>query len=174
LVGHLFGIALGAGGAFISDLLFLKSVRDRRISTTEMNFLLLASYCVTGGLILLILSGAGLFSLDSAEYLASSKFLAKITIVGIITSNGVFLHAVHIPRLRRPVGAQSVLAHEFSPRMLLLMSGVISTVSWASAIVLGAFESIPLSYEVILGGYGVILLFGLLFAYALRDHLIPS
>ena len=34
LIAHLFGLALGAGGAFISDILFLKSVKDRKITKT--------------------------------------------------------------------------------------------------------------------------------------------
>ncbi len=173
LIGHLFGLALGAGGAFISDLLFFKSIKDRVISKTEMGFLTLASHCVTTGLLLLIASGLGMFMLDTERYLASSKFLVKMTVVGIIAVNGILLHFIHIPRLKKHVRHQTALPHEFRYRMLMLGSGVISLVSWASAIVLGAFRSIPLSYEMIFSTYLAVVVSALLVAYTFRDYFVP-
>lgn len=174
LIGHLFGVALGAGGAFISDLLFLKSVRDRKISKTEIGFLSVASYAVTAGLVLLIGSGVLMFMLEPEKYLASAKFITKMSIVGIIVLNGVFLHWVHIPWLRRQVGARQVIPHEFSYRLFMLLSGTVSLVSWSSAIILGAFRSIPLEYGVLMSIYGAVLGSALCVAYLLRDHLVPS
>ncbi|OGG47506.1 hypothetical protein A3D66_00430 [Candidatus Kaiserbacteria bacterium RIFCSPHIGHO2_02_FULL_50_9] len=175
LTVHLFGIALGAGGAFISDAMFFKTARDNRISRTEMGFLLLGSRFVFAGLILLLVSGALLFSLDPERYLASSKFLAKMTVVAVIAVNGVFFHTTHIPRLRRHVGTHLPSSDEFGRyRMLLLGSGAVSLVSWALAIVLGTFKSIPFSYEVIVGGYVAVVALALLISFILRDYLLPT
>ena len=173
LIAHLFGLALGAGGAFISDILFLKSVKDRKITKTEIGLLSVASYCVTAGLILLIVSGAGMFSLDPERYLDSPKFLVKMTVVGIIILNGIFFHLVHIPRLRKQIARHTALPQEFKYRMLMLGSGVVSVVSWGSAIVLGAFRSVPLDYWTILSAYGAILLVALFLGYLMRNHVMP-
>ncbi len=173
LIVHLFGIALGAGGAFISDLLFFKSIRDKKITKTEMGFLILGSHCVTVGLCILVISGAGLFSLDPAKYLASSKFLAKMTVVAILALNGIIFHMVHIPRLKR-LAAGKISATIFKRyRWQILASGVISLVSWATAIVLGAFKTIPWEYELIISLYVAVLFFGLLVAARFRDIFVP-
>jgi hypothetical protein len=43
VIFHLFGVALGAGGAFMSDAMFFKTIEDLAISTTEIRFLKLGS-----------------------------------------------------------------------------------------------------------------------------------
>ena len=40
---HLFGIAIGAGGAFASDLIFFKSIKDGKLSNTEFGFMEMGS-----------------------------------------------------------------------------------------------------------------------------------
>ncbi|HEY4473584.1 MAG TPA: hypothetical protein VI957_00280 [Candidatus Paceibacterota bacterium] len=174
LIVHLIGLALGVGGALMSDLMFFRAIRDKEITPTEMDFLTLASRCVTIGLFILILSGVGLFFLDTERYLASSKFLVKMTIVLILTLNGVLFHLIHIPHLKSVAGNRVPLLYEFSKRRwLFLGSGVVSVVSWLSALILGVFKSVPLSYEVILDGYGILLIIGFIVAFLLRNRLLP-
>lgn len=173
LIGHLLGIAFGAGGAFVSDLLFLKAVRDNKITKTEMGFIELGGYCVTVGLIVLIISGALLFSLDPDKYLASSKFLVKMTVVTVLIANGFLLHAVHIPRMKKRLN-ESLTAHRSTHwKFALIGSGVLSAVSWVSAIILGAFKSIPYGYESILGVYVALVILTTVVAFLLRDILLP-
>ena len=174
LIGHLIGIAMGAGGAIISDLLFLKAARDGKITKTEMGFIELGGYAVTFGLLLLIVSGGLLFSLDAARYLASSKFLVKMTVVAVLIANGILLHAVHIPRLKRTVGKEIATPKNKRWKIILIASGALSAVSWVSAVILGAFKSIPHPYESILGVYLGTLVLGLVAAYLMRDMLVPS
>ncbi|MBX9765276.1 hypothetical protein K2X83_01400 [Patescibacteria group bacterium] len=173
LIGHLLGIAFGAGGAFISDLLFLKAVRDNKITKTEMGFIELGGYCVTVGLIVLIISGAFLFSLDPERYLASSKFLTKMTVVTVLIANGFLLHAVHIPRMKKRLNEPLSSVRSGRWKLALIASGVLSAVSWVSAIVLGAFKSIPYEYEVLLGVYVAVVVVGVGVAYMIRDVLLP-
>lgn len=174
LIGHLLGIAFGAGGAFISDLLFLKAVRDNKITKTEMGFIELGGYCVTVGLIVLVISGALLFSLDPERYVASSKFLVKMTVVTVLIANGFLLHAIHIPRMKRRLNEPLSSGRSSRWKLALIGSGVLSAVSWVSAIILGAFKSIPYGYESILGVYVGVIMLSVLIAYTLRDILLPN
>lgn len=155
---HLLGVALGAGGAYMSDLMFFSSARDSRISQTELRFLTLGSIMVWLGLSILFLSGLGLFSLDSAKYLASTKFQAKATIVFIIFLNGLVFHFSHLDRIKRHTDEHFPSSDEFMrKRPILLASGAVSFVSWTSALILGAIPGLPYSYSQIMGGYLVII-----------------
>jgi hypothetical protein len=174
LIVHLVGLALGVGGAIISDVMFFRAIRDWRISKTEMAFLTLTSWAIGIGLGLLILSGLGMFSLDPEKYLASSKFLAKMTVVVILAVNAALLHFWHIPHFRHVAKKNLSTRTSFSKRRLaILVSGVISIVSWLSALVLGAFRSIPWSYETILSIYVFVLMCGFIVVFFLRNHLMP-
>lgn len=169
---HLFGVAIGAGGAYMSDIMFFSSIKDEKISATEMRFLKMASKFVWFGIAVLVLSGIGLFFTDMDAYLESSKFLAKVTIVTIIAINGIVFHGMHLPRIERHVGHHFPSSDEFMRhRPLLLVSGAVSFVSWTSVVILGALRSLPFDYLEILGFYLVIVTvaaFGALFIFKHR------
>lgn len=151
---HLFGVAIGAGGAYLSDMMFFSSVKDKIISHTEMRFLTIGSRAVWIGLALLVLSGTGLFLSDIEGYMESSKFLAKMTIVGIIILNGIIFHMSHLPRMKRHAGQHFPSSDEFIRyRPLLAASGAVSIVSWTSALILGGLRSLPYTYADIMMVY---------------------
>ena len=155
---HIFGIALGAGGALISDAMFFSSVKDEKISQTELRFLTIGSRAVWAGLAILIISGLGMVWLDPANILSSEKFWAKMSIVGIILVNGIIFHIYHVPHLHRHVDIHFPSSLEFVRRIpLLLSSGVVSAISWPSALILGALRRLPYSYGQIMGVYLLIL-----------------
>ena len=172
---HLFGVAIGAGGAFVSDIMFFSSVRDRVISKAEMRFLKLTSKMVWTGLAILFFSGAGLFLLDMNRYLNSDKFLAKMSIVCIIVLNGAIFHASHIPRLSRHQEQHYPSSDEFMrKRSFMLVSGAVSVCSWSSALILGALRGPPYSYAQIMSVYGLLLLGAAAGALLLRNHVLPK
>ena len=174
LIVHLVGLALGVGGALISDAMFFHAVKDWRISKTEMSFLHLGSWAVGIGLTLLVLSGISMFSLDIERYLESSKFLAKMTVVFVLVVNAFMLHNLQIPHLRHIAKKDLSTRTAFAKnRLLFLVAGVVSIVSWLSALVLGVFRSLPLSYEFIIALYIAVLIIGFIVAFALRDRLLP-
>ncbi|MAZ41151.1 hypothetical protein CL654_03485 [bacterium] len=174
-IAHLFGVALGVGGAFASDGIFLKSIKDQRITKTELGFIVFGSTMVWTGLFLLILSGLGLFLLDPTYYLASSKFLAKMTIVLILTINGIIFHISHIPRFLRHVDEFFHSSDEFMrKRWLILSSGALSLISWGFALVLGVFSSVPYSYITIMAFYIGVLVISILIALALKKRILPD
>lgn len=173
LIVHVFGAILGAGGAFASDSMFFSTMRDGRISKDELRFLKLGSRLVWSGLILLALSGAFLVAADPQRYLASSKFLVKLSIVGIIAANGIIFHLIHIPRLERSVEKRLASSPEFVRGSHWLMaSGAISMVSWTSTVVLGMIRHIPYSYGTIALVYAVLVLLAAAGAVLLRKRLL--
>ncbi|MBI2595086.1 MAG: hypothetical protein HYW38_02420, partial [Candidatus Colwellbacteria bacterium] len=174
VVFHLLGVAFGLGGALASDSMFLKALKDLKISKVEMGFLQIGSAMVWLGLAILIISGYLLFSLDTDGYLNSDKFLAKMTIVGIILLNGLFLHTSLIPRLRRHIEGHLPSSDEFMrKRPFLFTSGAVSLVSWLSALTLGALHKVSWTYGEIMGVYLLILLIAGLVANLLGRHLLP-
>jgi len=173
IIIHIFGIAAGAGGAFVSDAMFFLSVQDRIFTKVELTFMRLGSRMVWAGLTVLILSGIGLFSLAPEAYLSSSKFLAKITIVVIIIVNGIVFHLSHIPRFHRHAERHFPSSEEFVRHSGLLMaSGAISVTSWGSAIILGALRGVPYSYVTIMLAYTVVLSIAVAIALLVRKRVL--
>ncbi len=172
-IAHIFGAILGAGGAFASDTIFLNSIKDGMIEKTEMRFIRLMSKLVWAGLALLILSGICLFMLSPEEYLHSSKFLAKMTIVLVVFLNGVVFHIFHIPLLESTSGAAFRDSLLFRNRALgLMISGGISMTSWIAAVILGMLRSLPYNYGIIIGIYFILLLGAIISATFLKKKLL--
>lgn len=163
---HIGGAILGAGGAFVSDMLFFRSIRDRQISTSEITSLLRGSKVVWTGIAILILSGILLFLEDPSKYLHSSKFLAKMTIVSIITANGLVFQRIHIPYLRQYTDQDLPVS--------LVVSGALSGVSWVSALLLGLAKNVPYSYGTIMTVYIAAVLSAMAIALTFRRYLFSS
>ena len=171
IIIHIFGIALGAGSAFLSDWIFMHAMRDKRLSKDEHLVLNAAGHFVWIGLAILYLSGTGLVLTDPIYYLTSEKFLLKAAIVFIITLNGLILHAHHMPILGRAIGKRITEVREVkrgTPRFVL--SGTISIVSWSAAIVLGALQSLPVALPFAITTYILLILIGWLTGMGMSRH----
>lgn len=174
LVIHIIGLGFGFGGAIASDFMFIHALRDWKINQTEFGFLKLASRIVWTGVILLALSGIGMFLFSPSSFISSPKFMAKMTIVGILVINGFIFHYKHIPLIGKNTDKDLPSAKEFvSKSRALFISGAISMVSWFSALVLGALRSVPLSYISIMLIYGGVLAFAILVAMAVCSKVFP-
>ena len=161
LIGHIVGVALGAGGATTSDFLFLSILRNGRIEQAEYRLLKVASAIVIGGLMLLTATGVGLIILSGN---ISQRFLAKVTIVLIAAVNGGIMHAKLFPILSQSAKKRQLFhLNGFAKKMpRIAMFGAISTVSWYGALVLGAWRTLNLGYAQILLGYVGVLLMAML------------
>jgi uncharacterized membrane protein len=160
---HLFGIALGLGGATISDLLFFRFLRDLRISEVESGVLHTLSQVIWFGLAVLVLSGLGLYLPNMEVLNASAKFLMKMVVVTVILVNGAFLNLYIAPKLirisfGRDEGMSLPLHHA---RKVAFAMGAISLISWYSALVLGLLRSSPLSFWTLLSAYAGLLALGI-------------
>jgi hypothetical protein len=120
----------------------------------EIRFMRLGSIMVWLGLGILVISWALLFLMDIDKYMHSTKFLAKMTIVGIIIANGIFFHSVHLPRLHRHINHDLPSSDEFSRTIhLLIASGTVSFLSWTITVILGMLKTVPYTYSQIMFFY---------------------
>ena len=174
IIGHIIGTALGVGGAFLGDLIFLASARDGKISATELKFIKLSSLVVWLGLLILVISGVFLFFENEARYLASDKFAAKMFIVAVIFLNGLVFHFFHIKKLEKGVDRfLSELPEVIKYVPLMIASGAISGVSWLFALVLGTFGKVPITFAEFMMAYFLLLGLALGATFLLRKKLIP-
>lgn len=149
---HLLGFAIGVGGATVTDVFFLKFLKDFRISRTEADFMRTLSRILWLGVVILAITGLGLFLLDPARLLASAKFISKMAVVTILLLNGWFLHFAVTPSLRRIAFHEDPHPHakQFQQiRQRAFISGGISIVSWYYAF----FLAVSRFKTVTLGGY---------------------
>lgn len=156
MIGHIVGVAVGAGGATMSDVLFLTSLRDNRIDHSELRLLKIASQVVVIGLVLLTLTGIGFLLTGSPP---SPRFWAKMTIVTIASVNGFIMHRKLFPIFEKcakegiKVGSADFIQH--TP--LLIIAGPVSAISWYAAIVLGIWRTAPFTYLQFMTLYGLLL-----------------
>lgn len=172
---HIFAAIIGAGGAYMSDVMFMSSIKDSRITKTELRFLKEGSTLVIIGLVLAYISGLLIFSTNPELYMVSDKFWSKVTVVLVITINGYFFHRWHLPVMKKHEDKDMKdMKHLRKDRGLLVISGAISAISWTFAIVLGTWRGIPFTYSQIVFTYLVILILAVIFAMMLfrkRMHL---
>lgn len=169
LIGHVGGVALGAGVAFFSALIFTKVMYDGVVTKNEMTLLEAASSVVSVGLTLIVLTGIGMFMLNQEGYLASSKFLVKMTVVAVLILNGVLIHTLHIKALKKHIGTYLPNVPGFVMRSYAMYAGgAISMTSWATALILGVFRGVPYSYQQILLVYLAVLVGAIALALCLH------
>lgn len=157
---HMLGLALGLGGATITDLFFFRFLKDFRISEHEAEIMKVLSQVIWLGLAILVISGLGLYIPQAAELNESAKFLTKMVVVGVIIINGAFLNLVISPRLvsitfRQDHMHQNGELRRF--RRLAFALGAISFTSWYTAFILGMLRLIPVSLGLAIGIYGLLL-----------------
>ncbi|WP_137819711.1 hypothetical protein [Pseudomonas sp. 2FG] len=116
-------------------------------------------------LVALWITGIAIVGIDYAgkgmEYFLNPKLQAKVTIVMLLTFNGVLLHRAVLPALQK---AGSLLKLSFNLRMLALFSGALSGVSWFYATLMGVGRPLAWKYSLVelLAAYPVLIVGGFL------------
>ncbi len=158
---HMLAVAIGIGGATITDVFFFKFLKDFRISKLEASTLRTFSQVIWFALGLIVLSGVGLYIPDAARLNDSPKFLAKMVIVGMLLVNGALLNLLVSPKLVRiSFGGK----HKHQPqelrrlRKLAFALGAISISSWYSIFIVAMADGIPLSVFQFLFFYATLLI----------------
>lgn len=169
---HILGVALGVGGATVSDLLFFRALADRRVSKDEFAMLHTMGYILWAGLIILFLSGVGfvtsqLLLTGSSSYLVSAWFWAKMTIVFALFCNALIMHLKVFPFMTANLDQELTYETVKDKLILLSMTGVISIVSWYSAMTLGVTRGLDFSYFFIINTYLLVLATGIFVTYIL-------
>jgi len=164
LVLHLIGVVIGAGGALVSDALFFGAIRDHHIEKTELKLLKTTGRLIWIGIGILIISGFIMLMMRDFAFLYDAAFQVKMIVVGIIILNGILLHKVHMPflkKLSKTCDIDKNIAHNFhnwKSFKLMFVSGSVSAISWLTVIVLGSMRTLDISFGVILISY--LLIFG--------------
>lgn len=105
-------------------------------------------------------TGAGIIALDTSvkglEYFANPKLQAKITVVALLTLNGILLHHRVLPLMKK---AGTLLNMSFSQRSFAVFAGSVSAVSWFYAALLGVGRPLSWKYSLtqILAAYPVLI-----------------
>jgi hypothetical protein len=142
---HLFGLVLGVGAATLLDLIIARFLIARVISEPHVHVVEFSSKVVTIGLALLWFSGIGFlihYGLFDPNKLWNPKVWAKISIVAVLSLNGILVHHFVLPVIRGQVGGS--LFDGISPRFrsFLLLSGTVSAISWYVPLLLGAIPQL--------------------------------
>ncbi|WP_114749069.1 hypothetical protein [Pleomorphovibrio marinus] len=163
LTFHLLGMILGLGGTFILDILIFHFLRDFKINKQEAVIMHLISQLIIIGLILLIVTGFALFLTDTESYLASGRFLMKMTAVLVLTVNGLILNFYMMPEIEKLSLTKEDLDKYQPIKKVAFAVGAVSMISWFAAFFfamikdLETFDYIPMLivYVVLLiGGVG--------------------
>jgi hypothetical protein len=180
VVLHALSAAVGLGAVVTTDTLFFRFLKDYRISRKEADTLDTISKVIWGAIFLLFITGAMLYLSAPMDYLAKSKFVAKIIIFIFIVGNGLALNTVISPYL-----IKLSFNEDESPslkktmklrilRRIAFASGAVSMISWFSVFILGSIRSIPVTTSQALLIYLGLVCVGIagsqVFAYLLKKH----
>ncbi len=158
-VVHMLVVGLGVGAALVVDLFFIKFLKDYRISYSESNVLNGLSQIIWLALGILLITAFAIFFPLSIAYLAKTKFIAKLFVVGVIVINWILMNLIIMPKLVKAsfdgTGDTPDLqnlrrsAHTF---------GVLSLVSWIVMFILSMVRSTPFSSGQIIAGYSILVI----------------
>ena len=101
-----------------------------------------------------------MYYFNTPEKLANPKIWAKVSIVVILTINGVLLHHYVLPVLQENIGKNLLNAVSRKARNWMLLVGSVSFVSWVFPVLLGSSKALNFSVPAIeiLFVYGIVLL----------------
>lgn len=148
---HILGTVLGVGATTLAEIFTIKFAKSDDLSPTEHYILQTCYSVIRWGLALLIFSGFGyliIWRLNMAgpELFFNSRFIAKITIVGILL---FFTLLMNLKMIRMELGS------------------AIAITSWYMAMFLGIWRSLQWSYLVFIAFY----VSALIVIYFLLDYL---
>ncbi len=160
LIAHVFAVSLGMGGALITDLLFFKFLKDYQISESENTILETLTSAIWVALLVLLVSGVGIYLPKIAQYNDTPKFLAKMSVIVIITINGFLLSKIVTPKL---TSLRFDVPQMLDPKLNRIRAisfalGAISLTSWLTSFVFAMLKNLPHSYVELMSIYGAILL----------------
>ena len=138
---HFVGLALGLGGATVLDLMLIRFFISDRITPEKWIVFRFVSTLVNIGLLLLWVTGLGFllhYVLFDPVKLTNDKIWAKLAIVWVLSVNGLFIHAVVLPRIEQQIGRPLFSSMGKWQRRTFLASGAVSAVSWYVPVALGA------------------------------------
>ena len=178
-VTHFVALVVGLGAATLLDLIILRFLATKKVTRDHYHTVEFASRIVAVGLALLWASGVGFlvyYGMFDPEKLGNQKIWAKITIVGILTLNGVFIHRSVLPIIQRNVGRFLFEGLTQKQRGLLLATGVVSATSWYVPLLLGSIPQLNFVVPawIIFAVYATLLSVGIVMTQGIARFIIPQ
>ena len=140
----------------------------------EKEILKVMSQIIWLGLLIIVISGIGLFLPEMERLLDSSKFLIKMVVIGVIILNGLILNFIITPKLMtiawKPEAMNVKKAITLSH--FAFATGAISFISWYAALFLGFSDSLPFTFEQLLLIYTGVLIVGVIGSQIFRKFFI--
>ena len=158
---HLLAMAVGIGGATVSDILFFKFLKDYRISKKEAEVLHVLKDVILSAMLLIAVSGIALF-IGKPELGSSGPFLVKTIAATVLIINGICLHAFIAPHLIHLDLKGSQKMSRVWHRLAFAL-GAISLCSWYSVFLLASLKSmLPQDFSALLKIYLLVLTSGVI------------
>lgn len=156
---HVLSMAIGLGGATVSDILFFKFLKDYRISKKEEEVLHVLKDVILTAIFFITLTGILLF-LANRELIHSGPFLVKSIAATILIVNGICLHAYIAPHLiHLDLKGKQKMSRGW--HRLAFALGAVSICSWYSVFLIASLKRVlPQDFTILLAGYVFILLSG--------------
>jgi hypothetical protein len=132
---HLLAVCTALGAIIATDLRLLARLRERRMRLAPPNSYVMR--LVGGALLVLWLSGAVLLWLgheENPEVLNNPKLIGKLVLVGLLTLNAVWLHALTFPWLAH---ARRVARWSFMEGLVVAVPVAASNALWLYCAFLG-------------------------------------
>ena len=159
------GLAVGIGAATISDTLFLRFLRDFRISDVESEIIQTTFQVIWLAFAFTLIGEFGLYLLDVEALNQSPIFLTKVVAYGVMIVSGWFLNLNIAPKLVDISFHKKHKHHEgelHDMRRWAFALGSMWVVSWYSALVLTVTPLSRYTFSELLAFYLLILVVGLL------------
>lgn len=137
---HVLAMAVGIGGATVSDILFFKFLKDDRISKKEEEVLHVLKDVILTTMFVITVSGIILF-IGKPTLGSSGPFLVKVIAATILIINGVGLHMFIAPHLIHFNMKGSKKMSRNWHRLAFAM-GAISVCSWYSVFFIASLKTI--------------------------------
>jgi uncharacterized membrane protein len=138
---HALSSGVGLGVVLVTDYLFMKFLKDKKISNHEKEVLDHLSDFIWLVLGLIIVSGFYIYMSDMAKYHISTKFQFKMIVIGVIVLNGFLMNLIISPKL---LDLDMVNISSYREKMAIMMGGI-SITSWFLAFLLGRLKSVDFS-----------------------------
>ena len=130
---HFIGLALGLGTATLLDLMMLRFMLHRKIRRSHVQAFEFGTKVVTAGLVMLWISGLAFLVYYWAfdpEKLGNPKIWAKLSVVGVLSVNAVFLHKAVLPVVEQQVARTLFDGLSLYQRVLMVVGGATSVTCW--------------------------------------------
>ncbi len=140
-------ISIGFGFNLILEILFLKFVKDRRISKQESDVLHIVRQLTWLALGIMVVSNYALYSATSSDLEMSPKFVIKIMILAILVIGGLIYDlfvSSKLIEIYSDEGAENHIADKYL-KLLPFLFGPVFIVSWLAVLIVELSGDLPLS-----------------------------